>query len=31
MIEGKQTKCVGIADEEGDHIVDVCFGGREDL
>ena len=25
MIEGNQTKCVGIADEEGKHIVDVCF------
>ena len=25
MVEGDQTKCVGIADEEGKHIVDVCF------
>ena len=25
MVEGRQTKCVGIADEEGKHIVDVCF------
>ena len=25
MIEGNQTKCVGIADEEGRHIVDVAF------
>ena len=25
MIEGGQTKCVGIADEEKRHIVDVCF------
>lgn len=25
MVEGNQTKCVGIADEEGKHIVDVCF------
>lgn len=25
MIEGNQTKRVGIADEEGKHIVDVCF------
>jgi galactose mutarotase-like enzyme len=25
MIEGNQTKCVGIADEEGKHIVDVAF------
>ena len=25
MVEGGQTKCVGIADEEGKHIVEVCF------
>ncbi len=25
MVEGKQTGCVGIADEEKRHIVDVCF------
>jgi len=25
MIEGNQTKCVGIADEEGRRAVDVCF------
>lgn len=25
MVEGKQTGCVGIADEEGKHVVDVCF------
>jgi len=25
MIEGNQTKRVGIADENGKHIVDVCF------
>lgn len=25
MIEGNQTKRVGIADEEGRHAVDVCF------
>ena len=25
MIEGNQTNRVGIADEEGKHIVDVCF------
>ena len=25
MVEGRQTNCVGIADEEGKHIVDVCF------
>jgi len=25
MIEGGQTECVGIADEEKRHIVDVCF------
>ena len=24
MVEGNQTKCVGIADEDGRHIVDVC-------
>ena len=25
MVEGNQTKRVGIADEEGKHVVDVCF------
>lgn len=25
MIEGNQTRRVGIADEEGKHIVDMCF------
>lgn len=25
MIEGNQTKCVGIEDKDGNRIVDVCF------